>query len=40
MLPFAGLRIIDLGTVWTVPLATKLFTFLALRSLKWKLRIA
>lgn len=34
MLPFVGLRIIDLGTVWSVPLATKLFAQLGAEVIK------
>lgn len=34
MLPFAGLRIIDLGTVWSVPLAAKLFALLGAEVIK------
>ena len=34
MLPFTGLRIIDLGTVWSIPLATKLFAQLGAEVIK------
>jgi benzylsuccinate CoA-transferase BbsF subunit len=34
MLPFSGIRIVDLGTVWTVPLATKLFALLGAEVIK------
>jgi len=34
MLPFTGLRIIDLGAVWSVPLATKLFGLLGAEVIK------
>lgn len=34
MLPFAGLRIIDLGTVWSVPLMTKLLALLGAEVIK------